>query len=98
MRMLVSRVLPGGLALLALMLLATPALAGESPVGALAATDGWFHSGRTVVLVATALFIFLMVFMIYQARTGKELYIRPIAGIQAVEEAIGRATEMAADA
>jgi hypothetical protein len=28
------------------------------------------------------------------ARKGKELYIRPIAGLQAVDEAVGRATEM----
>jgi hypothetical protein len=89
------RVLPGAAALIALLCLATPALAAHAPPGLLGATEyEWFHGGRVGVLVGTVIFIFLMVWMIYQARAGKELYIRPIAGIQAVEEAIGRATEM----
>lgn len=33
-------------------------------------------------------------FFIFQAQRGKQLYIRPLAGVEAIEEAIGRATEM----
>ncbi|KPL00660.1 MAG: hypothetical protein AMJ91_03815 [candidate division Zixibacteria bacterium SM23_73_3] len=38
-------------------------------------------------------FLFILGFIIYGKR-GKKLYIRPIAGLQAVDNAIGRATEM----
>jgi hypothetical protein len=37
--------------------------------------------------------VFVLIF-IRQAQKGKELYVRPIGGISAVDEAIGRATEM----
>jgi Domain of unknown function (DUF6754) len=98
MRVVNPTVVLGGLALLALLLAATPVLAGQFPPGILAADGGeevaWFHTGRWVVLIANVIFVSLLVAMIYQARSGKDLYIRPIAGIQAVEEAIGRATEM----
>jgi hypothetical protein len=35
-----------------------------------------------------------IVFYIYQAKSGKKLFIRKIAGLEAVDEAVGRATEM----
>ena len=54
----------------------------------------WFNTRRTSVLVATAIYVFFVAFFIRKARTGKRMYVRPIAGITAVEEAVGRATEM----
>ena len=54
----------------------------------------WYHTERTPVLIATLLFVFLVLFFISSAKKGKKLYIRPISGINAVEEAVGRATEM----
>jgi hypothetical protein len=54
----------------------------------------WFHSGRVTMLVATIIMSFLILWFINQARMGKELYIRPIAGLEAVDDAVGRATEM----
>jgi hypothetical protein len=53
-----------------------------------------FHTGRINVLVALIIFVMLLVYFVVQARTGKNLYIRQIAGLAAVEEAVGRATEM----
>jgi len=46
--------------------------------------------------VFIAMFIFggFMIYFILSARKGKELYIRKIAGLQAVDDAVGRATEM----
>ncbi len=66
---------------------------------ALSATPGqssgqWFHTGKLNVFVALLAFVACLVYMIRHARSGKELYIRPIAGIEAVDDAIGRATEM----
>ncbi|MCX6834738.1 MAG: hypothetical protein NTW07_06315, partial [candidate division Zixibacteria bacterium] len=54
----------------------------------------WFHTERLNVLVATAVTIFLIMFMIQRAKKGGKLYIRKIAGLDAVDDAIGRATEM----
>jgi hypothetical protein len=54
----------------------------------------WFHLGKFPVAVAVIIFFFFTVLFIEMARRGKKLYVRPIAGINAVDEAIGRATEM----
>jgi len=54
----------------------------------------WFHKGKSELFAAVLIFAILMVIFINLARKGKELYIRPLAGIDAVDEAIGRATEM----
>ena len=54
----------------------------------------WFHTGRLNMLVATVIISFLILWFIKQAKSGKELYIRPIAGLEAVDDAVGRATEM----
>ena len=40
------------------------------------------------------IFTVLMLVFINKAKRGQELYIRPLAGIDAVDDAIGRATEM----
>jgi hypothetical protein len=54
----------------------------------------WFHPGRINMLVASLVLSLFILIFIWQASLGKELYIRPIAGLEAVQEAIGRATEM----
>jgi hypothetical protein len=54
----------------------------------------WFHTGKVSVLAAVIIFTVLTLVFISQAKKGKELYVRPLAGIGAVDEAIGRATEM----
>ncbi|MEO0076165.1 MAG: fibronectin type III domain-containing protein [candidate division WOR-3 bacterium] len=54
----------------------------------------WFHTDRINVVVFTALFTFLIVYFINKAKKGAKLYIRKIAGLLAVDEAVGRATEM----
>jgi hypothetical protein len=53
-----------------------------------------FHSERVVVLALMVFFCGFALFFIAHARRGKGMYVRPIAGINAVDEAIGRATEM----
>jgi hypothetical protein len=54
----------------------------------------WFNTKRINVLVGIAIFFTLILYFIYHARRGKPLFIRRIAGLDAVEEAVGRATEM----
>ncbi|MEO0091802.1 MAG: fibronectin type III domain-containing protein [candidate division WOR-3 bacterium] len=54
----------------------------------------WFHTERINVVFFTLLFTFLIVFFINRAKKGVKLFVRKIAGLLAVEEAVGRATEM----
>lgn len=54
----------------------------------------WFDTDKINVVVFTALFIFLIIFFISRAKKGAQLFIRKIAGLAAVDEAVGRATEM----
>ena len=54
----------------------------------------WYHTGKTPLFIAMLLFSAAVVWNIYHARSGKEVFIRRIPGLEAVEEAIGRATEM----
>jgi hypothetical protein len=62
--------------------------------GPAVARSNWFRSGRWNTLVLTILTFTMVVSFIQIAKRGKELYIRKIAGLSAMDEAIGRATEM----
>ena len=54
----------------------------------------WFHTGKVPLFVAMLLFSAAILWNIYDARRGKEVFVRRIPGLEAVDEAIGRATEM----
>jgi hypothetical protein len=54
----------------------------------------WFNHDRLPTLIASLIFGFFVFFMIRKAKRGHDFYIRPIAGLQEVDNAIGRATEM----
>ncbi len=71
----------------------------ETPVdstqtAAVKASGQWFHTGKTPLFLAMLIFSTAIVWNIYHARSGREVFIRRIPGLEAVEEAIGRATEM----
>ena len=55
--------------------------------------DNWFRNERANSLIATIIFLIAVLGSIAMARSGKPLFIRKIAGLNAVDEAIGRATE-----
>jgi hypothetical protein len=57
-------------------------------------TGEWFHTGKIPLFIAMLLFSTAIVWNIYSARSGKEVFVRRIPGLEAVDEAIGRATEM----
>jgi hypothetical protein len=63
-------------------------------VGPVQSYGQWFNSGRWPVLIAVLVFGFLTVFFVLHAKRGADLYVRPLGGIEAVDDAIGRATEM----
>ncbi len=54
----------------------------------------WFNTGEVPTLVACAVFLILIFHYFHRAVRGAQFYLRPIAGIEAIDEAIGRATEM----
>jgi hypothetical protein len=78
----VAAVGPGGV---------TPAGAAAGPAVARAA---WFNSTRGSVLAFMSLFFLLVLYFMYMAQSGRTPFVRRLAGIDAIEEAIGRATEM----
>ena len=54
----------------------------------------WFYTGKTWIFLSVILFSVTVIYCIYQARGGADIFIRRIAGLEAVDEAIGRSTEM----
>jgi len=53
-----------------------------------------FNPAKGNILVALIILVFAVLYFIRVAMQGKDLFVRPIAGLQAIDEAVGRATEM----
>lgn len=58
------------------------------------ASAQWFDDSKITGLIIAILLSTTIILLIYMSKKGKRFYIRRIAGLTAVEEAIGRATEM----
>ena len=71
-----------------------PSTSESSIVGPVEPIAQWFNMRRIWILIWTFVVCGAILFYISQAKAGKALYVRKIAGIDAVDEAIGRATEM----
>ncbi|MBK7092110.1 MAG: hypothetical protein IPH59_10410 [bacterium] len=71
-----------------------PSTSESSIVGPVKPIAQWFNMRRIWILIWTLVVCGAILFYISQAKAGKALYVRKIAGIDAVDEAIGRATEM----
>jgi len=54
----------------------------------------WFNTSRSWLAIFTTIFSGLVAYFINVARSGKKLWVRKIAGLEAIDEAVGRATEM----
>jgi hypothetical protein len=54
----------------------------------------WFRTNRLNLLVLLLIFSAAVLLYIQSAKSGKGLFLRKLAGLEAVEEAVGRATEM----
>lgn len=68
--------------------------ARSNVAGPVKSKQQWFHAGRGVSFVLLGILIASILYYISKAKAGKELFIRKIAGLEAVDEAVGRATEM----
>lgn len=53
----------------------------------------WFDTTKVITLIASLLLCVLLIYAIIRTKKGK-VYIRPIAGLHEIDNAIGRATEM----
>jgi hypothetical protein len=62
--------------------------------GPVIAAPHWFNTERVNVLVAVVIFVFAIVYFVSSARAGKRLFIRRLPGLDEVDNAVGRATEM----
>jgi hypothetical protein len=60
------------------------------------ADTSWFDSATLPTLVISIIAIAIVLYTTYAARAGRKFKIREIPGLKAVEEAVGRATEMGA--
>lgn len=54
----------------------------------------WFNMDKISLLIFALLITISIVYYIFSARSGKDLYIRKIAGLESMDESVGRATEM----
>lgn len=54
----------------------------------------WFNTRRLNRFIALMVISGIILYYISRARKNKKIYLRPVAGLQAFEEAVGRATEM----
>ncbi len=63
-------------------------------VGPVFSRAQWFNSGRLNVLILTLIISALFLYYIIRARKGVRMFIRKISGLDAIDEALGRATEM----
>jgi len=57
-------------------------------------SEQWFNAARLNQFIIGLLISAAIIFFIAAAKAGRELFVRKIAGLDAVDEAIGRATEM----
>jgi hypothetical protein len=68
--------------------------AASDVAGPVKSSAQWFDTRRINAFIGVILLSFFIIFYIMQAKSGKKLFIRKIAGMEAVDEAVGRATEM----
>ena len=57
-------------------------------------SQGWLVAGKNLIFISIVLFCMIVHYYVRLAKRGENLYLRPIAGINKIEEAVGRATEM----
>jgi len=69
-------------------------LMGEVFISPVVSRSEYFNTDELSVFIASILFILMIFYYFGKAQKGQQMYLRPIAGIEAIDEAIGRATEM----
>ncbi len=57
-------------------------------------TAQWFNTGRSNVLILTVIISGFFLYYLLRTRRGAKMFIRKISGLDAIDEALGRATEL----
>ncbi|MBN2537185.1 fibronectin type III domain-containing protein, partial [candidate division WOR-3 bacterium] len=63
-------------------------------IGPVRAGAQWFHTARLNILLMTLVISAVFLVYIARARRGVKMHVRRIAGLDAIDDALGRATEM----
>ena len=63
-------------------------------IGPVKTVATWFNKNRWGILIAIIILGGVFVYFIEQARKGKGLFIRKISGLEAIDDAVGRAAEL----
>ncbi len=63
-------------------------------LGPVQSKPSWFDTSKLPLLVTLLFYIFILLFYLISAKKGKEITLRPIPGLRAIDEAVGRAAEM----
>ncbi|MBF0365435.1 MAG: hypothetical protein HQK50_07675 [Oligoflexia bacterium] len=63
-------------------------------MGPFVAYPQWFNTSKFATLFFAFITIAIVLLFIQLAKQGKKFYVRPLGGIKAIEDAVGRATEM----
>ncbi|MBM3327437.1 MAG: hypothetical protein FJY65_10790 [Calditrichaeota bacterium] len=66
----------------------------SKPIMNIVCHPSWFNMAKINLAVIAAVVITAIIFFVLRVGKGKIMFIRRIAGLQAVDEAVGRATEM----
>jgi hypothetical protein len=66
----------------------------STPVGPAHSYGQWINLDRKWVILFLGIVAGSIIYFIQKAKKGEKIYVRKIAGIDAVDEAVGRATEM----
>jgi hypothetical protein len=70
------------------------ATADSAPSAAAASGPSWVHRARLAGFVAVAVLAMMFGVLVLRARRGAKPFIRPIAALEAIDDAVGRAAEM----
>jgi hypothetical protein len=66
----------------------------SEPTPLVSSSAQWLNRKKINIILAVLIFGGLIMFFIQHARKGRELFVRKIAGLHAIDDAVGRATEM----
>lgn len=72
----------------------SPDINKEGEINYYTPISNWFDWTKLITLIAVFIFGIDVVIFINLAKRGKNLYLRPLAGLQEIDNAVGRATEM----
>ena len=64
------------------------------PVSSGFCASQWFDRSELPTVIGVIVFTGIVIFCIYRAKSGRRTFVRRISGLEAIDEAIGRATEM----